>query len=196
MKTIVIHPDDRSTDFLSNIYKNKDWTILTSWSKTKEELRDYLSSFDRVIMMGHGTPDGLINTGSFYTQPAENIDSWIDNKICAALNNFYVIDDSFADVLRTKETISVWCHSDHYFRRNNIPGFHTGMIISEVSEASFVLGTAPLSAEETLENMNAFADIIHDCIDEDPENMKKYILEKYNFSDKVTQYNRQNIIVL
>jgi len=28
MKTLIIHPEDTSTDFLSTIYEGKDWTII------------------------------------------------------------------------------------------------------------------------------------------------------------------------
>ena len=174
-KTLVIHPDDRSTDFLKLIYENKnDWTIVNDCNITSIELKNLIKNHDRIIMMGHGSPSGLFNPQKYTL----------------------LIDDTFAPLLRTKETISIWCHSDQYFRRHNIPGFHTGMIISEVSEAHYVLGETPLNKEETLNNMETFARIINKCIDDTPENMKDFILANYIFKDKVTQFNRNNIIVL
>lgn len=181
-KTLVIHPSDRSTDFLKIVYENhtNDWTILNDFVGTKKGLMKIISEHDRIIMMGHGTPYGLLNTGSFN-----------------GAFDWNIIDDSFADVLKRKETVSIWCHSDEFFAPLGIKGFHTGMIISEVSEASCVLDKTPLDKEQTLENMKMFATAIRDCIDsEDPYYMKHYVLEHYIGFDEVTQYNRMNIKVL
>ena len=136
-----------------------------------------MKGYDRIIMMGHGVPSGLINVydGRYYG---------------------LIIDNQFTEVLKEKETISIWCNSDKFFRPRNIKGFHTGMIISEVGEASIVLGETPLNKEETLDNMEKFATIVGECIEDTPLEMQKHILEKYNFEDKVTQYNRTNIMVL
>ena len=181
-KTLVIHPSDRSTDFLKIIYEDKDYDVLTDFrncisNNGKSRLINTMKKYDRIIMLGHGTPYGLLNV--------------VDGHFVGTL-----INDQFAKVLSEKETISIWCNSDRYFIRNNIKGFHTGMIISEVGEARYVLGKTPLNAKETLDNMIAFSTIVRDCIEKTPTEMKDYILEHYNFEDEVTQYNRKNIIVL
>lgn len=140
-----------------------------------------VSEHDRIIMMGHGTPYGLLNTGSFIGDFDWNI-----------------IDGTFAEILRSKETVSIWCNSNKFFEFFHIGGFHTGMIISETSEESFVLGHIPLDNVELLANMKQFSTIIRDCIDleDDPNGMKDYVLTHYNNDDEVTQYNRENIIVI
>lgn len=175
MRTLVIHPDDRSTDFLKLIYENKtDWTIINNPDISKYDLKELIKKHDRIIMMGHGSPSGLFNPKSYSM----------------------LIDYTYVPLLRKKETISIWCNSDKFFKEHNIPGFHTGMIISEVREAKYVLGKTPLNEEETLYNMETFARIINKCIDDTPENMKDFILANYVFDDDVTRYNRNNIIVL
>lgn len=185
MKTLVIHPSDRSTDFLKIIYErhlnDKEWTILNeSDTLTSEELKSLIKQHDRIIMMGHGVPSGLINPGRAF----QNM-------------RMFVIDDSFAKLLKTKDTVSIWCWSDQYFRKHNIKGLHTGMIISEVREASFAIGNTPLDEKQTLENMEMFARAFRDCIDNtDPYEMRKYVLEHYVGEDEVTQFNRKNVIVL
>lgn len=180
--TLVIHPKDASTDFLTRIYKDKDWTSIRSWPQDPASLKRFINCYDRIIMMGHGTPSGLLNVGSFYGDEP---------------NQFYVIDNYFADLLQTKETVSIWCHSDQFARQYKLPGFHTGMIISEVSEAQYVLGKTPLNAEETLDNMNLFADVVGKHID-NPNllEMQKLIREQYNRDDPVSAFNRDNIIML
>lgn len=178
--TLVIHPKDASTDFLARIYANKDWDVIRAWYKDQASLKRFMDRYDRIIMMGHGTPSGLLNTGTFYKdwQP-------------------YVIDNFFVDLLQKKETISIWCYSDQFARQYKLPGFHTGMIISEVHEAQYVLGETPLTAEETLDNMILFADAVGRHID-DPDllEMQRSIRKEYNRDDPVSVFNRKNIIML
>ena len=58
MKTLIIHPQDPSTTFLSPIYANlRNKTVIKS-GITKSELRELIVSHDRVLMLGHGSPYG------------------------------------------------------------------------------------------------------------------------------------------
>jgi hypothetical protein len=119
MKTLVIHPKDSSTTFLSVIYKGmKDTTVITGEGVTQDELRTIIPDYDRVIMMGHGSPYGLFTTGFFKCKGA------------------YIIDQTFADLLRNNpNNIYIWCHADVFVNNLNLFGFHSGMFISEVGEA-------------------------------------------------------------
>jgi hypothetical protein len=173
-KTLVIHPKDATTEMLKLIYKERDFTVVNDGRIDEDELKDLIKSHDRVIMLGHGTPSGLLNPQV----------------------GGYLVDSRYVDLLKEKETISVWCHSDQFFRKHGMKGFHTGMIISEVYEALAVLGKDPLTEEETLNNMIIFSEIIADAIDLPPEQMKSYVLQHYVSDDEVTLYNRKNIIVL
>lgn len=168
-KTLVIHPRDRSTDFLKLIYKDKDYDVINDRNTMSDsELRKAIEKHDRIIMLGHGTPHGLMYTP---------------------------INHSYGKLLASKETITIWCNSDMYALRHGLKGFHTGMIISEVGEAQYVLGCTPLDAKETLENMERFAKAVGECIEESPRDMQKYILEHYTGDDMVTQFNRSRIMV-
>ena len=183
-KTLVIHVQDKSTDFLKVIYEGKGYDVMNEFGleyqrnpNAKEELIKKMEEYDRIIMLGHGTPTGLLN---------------VDNGHYVG----YIIDRDFVKVLAKKETISIWCYSNRFFEPYNIKGFHTGMIISEIAEACCANGNKPLNAQEILDNMYAFATIVRLCIDKEPQDMKKFILEHYNFDDDVTRYNRNNIIVI
>ena len=181
MRTLVIHPQDETTAMLTLVYQGKDYTVISDPDIGKEELRAMIAAHDRVIMLGHGLPGGLINP-----------------KVKRTLRyaDLFLIDDSFADLLRTKETVSVWCFSNEYFEKHRIPGFHTGMIISEPLEAKLMLDRCPLSKEELAENMVRFSEIVGECIEMTPNNMKEYILAKYVGEDEITKFNRKNIFVL
>lgn len=67
MKTLVIHPKDKSTDFLKPIYHGRNWTVITGG--TKQEVRDAIDEHDHIIMLGHGTPQGLLAVGQFKKKP-------------------------------------------------------------------------------------------------------------------------------
>lgn len=183
-RVLVIHPDDRSTDFLKLIYKDKDYDVITECNISRSDLKESISNHDKIIMLGHGTGDGLLNPKYFMHKYYE---------FCARP---YIIDNTFADLLREKETISIWCNSDAFFRSADIKGFHTSMVVSEVSEQQFILGKVYLNEKEQLDNMIYFSKIVNQCIEYKPEDMKQYILTYYNNNDPVTQYNRSSMIVL
>lgn len=113
MKTLVIHPDDRSTDFLKQIYDGKGYTVLTDRNISPIHLMRKVRQFDRIMMLGHGCPYGLLNfTDTF-------------------------MNSRFIDILRTKECVCIWCNADKYVERFGLKGFYTGMFISEVGEAHY-----------------------------------------------------------
>lgn len=141
MKTLVIHPLDRSTAFLSPIYADLKCTVLNEGTHTKKELIEEIEAHDRIIMMGHGAPMGLFNTGSF-------------PKIGG-----YLINDSMAEVLRTKQCIAIWCNADRYMEFNQLKGFYSGMFISEYGEARYCRVPNP-TQELVTESNDTFAEIM------------------------------------
>ena len=94
MTNLVIHPTDRSTDFLKPIYENISDAMILNGGVTKDQVRELIPQAQRVIMMGHGSPFGLFNVGRF------------------SGNNGYIIDESMVDVLRNVECIAIWCNAD------------------------------------------------------------------------------------
>lgn len=174
--TLVIHLKDKSTDFLKLVYKDKDYDVINEY-KSPKEIRDAIKTHNKIIMMGHGLPYGLIN-------PTGNG--------CRGL----AIDSSYVDLLKEKETISIWCWSDEFFRKYKLKGLHTGMIISECGEQLYALGKVYLDREQQLKNMEKFSKVVGECIEKSPKEMQEYILEHYNDNDEVSKFNRKNIIVL
>lgn len=123
MKTLVIHPNDRSTNFLCLTYQYiADMTLITD-GISKNTVKEMLSGYDRVILLGHGSADGLFSMGQFK-------DSGI-----------YIIDKSFAPLLNeVKDLICIWCYADSFVGKHlSRCGLYTGMFISEMSEALFYL---------------------------------------------------------
>src|SRR5664280_3743227 len=94
MKTLIIHPEDSTTDFLSQIYSSLANKTVVKGGISKSELRKLIESHDRVLMLGHGSPYGLINTGQF---PDAGL---------------FIIDDSMALTLKNKrDNVYIWCNA-------------------------------------------------------------------------------------
>lgn len=126
MKTLIIHPTDRTTVFLSIIYKGmKNFTLLNGFDEngfpiTQEDIKKLIPKFDRVIMMGHGSPFGLFSAGGFKGERG------------------YIIDRSFVDLLKgNPNNIYIWCNADMFVNEHKLSGFFSGMFISELGEARY-----------------------------------------------------------
>ncbi len=118
MKTLVVHPDDRTTDFLKPIYNRlSDTTVLTGGNYSSNEMNNLIESHDRVIMLGHGWEHGLLSKDAF-------------------THGTYIINQTNADALRAKDnSVFIWCYAEDFVARNNLKGLCTGMFISEPLEA-------------------------------------------------------------
>ncbi len=168
--TLVIHPKDSSTDFLKEIYKGRDWNVITEYMDF-EELSKVIAFSDRVIMLGHGTANGLLFLREF---------GGID----------YIIDERFSDLLKEKNCVFIWCHADQFVKRHGLSGFYTGMFISEMPEAE-MYDVAASEGEIDLSN-KLFAVVVRAYIFK--PKMCKNIMDSY-YSDKlpVVVFNRKRI---
>jgi hypothetical protein len=172
MKTLVIHPDDRSTDFLKLIYEGKDWTIINDHNvcRSRKQITELIKSHDRIIMMGHGYPGGLF---------------------------FTCIDSGMVYLLREKFCVCIWCNADQFVNKYKLTGFFTGMFISEVGEAfangiDAVNGVPVLQDEITYSNV-LFAMELNKVIDE--PNVHSLIKESYKgvFENDVIRFNNDRL---
>ena len=119
MKTLIIHPEDPTTTFLSTIYANLKNKTVIKGGVSKSELREMIEEHDRIIMLGHGPPWGLMNP---------------DHCLDAGL---YLIDESMVLPLKSKKSnIFVWCFASKFVQKHDLSGLSSGMFISEVREAS------------------------------------------------------------
>jgi hypothetical protein len=140
MTTLIIHPDDRSTDFLRPIYQDlKHKTVITG-PITRDGLHALIKAHDRIIGLGHGSPSGLfsMSSGGFGS---------------------YILGASEVEVLRGKELVSIWCHANQFMERHKLNGLYSGMFISEVSEARYY-GLNEVTQADVNESNDAFAKIL------------------------------------
>ena len=161
MKTLVIHAEDSSTDFLCPIYQTiEDKTVLRK-GFTKKDVAEQIKIHERVLMLGHGSPDGLFSVGQFET------------------DNSLIVDSSLISLLAEREeNIYIWCHANKFVERYNLKGFYTGMFISEFLEVVYC--QLPLVEDDIIdESNNAFSSIVSKYINESKSVIYKKVLEEY-----------------
>lgn len=169
MKTLLIHAEDPTTGFLSTIYDGKDWTIVNKHIG-RIKMTKLIKEHDVIIMMGHGTENGLA-----------------DIKFNA------LIDGKLVYLLRDKINIGIWCNADQFFKKYNLAGLATGMIISDSMEAR--LYSVEANHSDIEESNIKFAQSIKESIIlEDLIKTKQKIEESY-LTDKnaVIEFNQKNI---
>lgn len=118
MRTLIIHPNDRSTDFLKDIYRHLDDTTLVTKNISRGTLHELIRSHDQIVMLGHGSPSGLFN-------------------VARIGEGTYTIGECEVPILRNKQCIFIWCHANQFVRRHQLKGLSSGMFISEVGEAYY-----------------------------------------------------------
>lgn len=170
MKYLIIHPKDETTDFLKVIYENlENKTVIdTDFNSIETELK---KDYDMIILLGHGWLGGLYDRKSRTT----------------------IFPSQFAEYLKNKNVIGIWCEASDYFSLYNVEGFCTGMFISETEEANDCNVVA--TKEQILESSNLFANVVKSAVNEKvPVNeIKNYVKENYTTANNnpVIKINRQ-----
>ena len=164
MKTLVIHPHDPTTDFLSEIYAGRDWTVIRE-NVSRKVLTDAIKEHDHIIMLGHGTPYGLLGFERMY------------------------IDSLYIYLLKEKECTCIWCNADEFVQKYKLKGLHTGMFISEVGEAyDFCV---PATLKEIWNSNRMFASAVRKAlISEEPLSVLKAMYEETN---DLTMFNKERM---
>jgi hypothetical protein len=176
MKTLIIHPDDRSTDFLRPIYSGlKDATVLTK-NTSRRRLEKEIRSHDQILMLGHGSSYGLLNV--------------------AGIGEGYLsISEKQVLLLEDKRCIFIWCNADQFVRRHQLKGIFTGMFISEVEESIYCGVSAN---QETVDVSNSkFASLLGHAVQETSKDLGqvfehvKLSYEELAEINEVANYNSQ-----
>lgn len=166
MKTLVIHPEDNSTDFLSIIYEDKNWTVINK-NVSKSELKKQIKNHDRIVILGHGSEDGLYGFGHF------------------------VIDSNFVYLLREKQCVCIWCNADVFVKKYDLKGFYTGMIISEFEEAMMYC-LYEISFKDIEQSSILFSNAIKQTIDS-PQMLSEAQLLYKSDTNKIIMFNQENL---
>ena len=142
MKTLIIHPEDKSTDFLAPIYENIFPKTVIRKDTLDVEVRAEIKSHDQIIMLGHGTPSGLMNVSRIGT-------------------GAFSINHTHVDLLRDKHCIFIWCDADQFVQKHKLRGLFTGMFVSEDRELFFCKEGRPAEIDPS---NSLFAETLGRCL--------------------------------
>lgn len=165
--TLVLHKDDRSTDFLKVIYEGYGYPVMTG-DYTERQLVDAIKAHSRIFGLGHGSPSGLFA-------------------------NRFMIDDRFGSLLaEKKDGLYIWCNADAYAARNKLNGLVSGMFISEVGEAA-MFGIQATQEEVDASNY-AFSRAVRQYLDTgaDPQTVRQCYTHA---TCKITEFNSSRLYV-
>ncbi len=120
---LVIHPEDRTTAFLSILYDGREVRLADQRTDNSQlkHLLNHTSRSERIMLLGHGSDCGLFSR--------ENDRGGQFDRL--------IIQHSHAYYLRrhSGNIIGIWCHADLFARKEGLHGLYSGMIISEEPEA-------------------------------------------------------------
>jgi hypothetical protein len=99
MKTLVIHPKDSSTSFLDVVYNSIENKTVIDGGINKTTLMELIKSHDRIMMMGHGSPQGLFSVGKFPDTYPFIIDEDIETSLYYTAE---IYSDSYIEIIDKK----------------------------------------------------------------------------------------------
>jgi hypothetical protein len=178
MNTLVIHPQDQTTEFLTKIYKNLKNKNVIIGGVNKEKVGELIQTYNRCLFLGHGTPNGLMSVGMFQG-------SW----------GFIIDTNMVSSLINQKDNMYIWCHADKFVRNNNLKGLFCGMFISEVSEGLYY-GFTKVSEEEVTESNNVFGEIVGSNINKTNEEIYDILKTEYvrfGKTNRIGKYNSDRI---
>jgi hypothetical protein len=179
-KVLVVWPFDISTTFLGKIIEIIPNKTVIRGNVSKNELRSMISTFHTIILMGHGSPNGLFSVGQFGSN-----------------TNGYIIDESMVEPLRNKKLITIWCHANQFVERFKLKGFSSSMFCSEYSECSYV-GVKGVKKGMVEESNDAFASIMSKYINKSLNAIHKNVTQEYGMLGEinpVASYNNERLLI-
>ena len=174
---LVIHTDKESAGFeiFQTLYMNKAYAVVDEPDISPDELRRLITEHDIIILMGCFCQDGLLATNPI------------------TLKDFVLIDETYIELLRQKTVYSIG--GRRYFEGHNVPGLHTGTILTSSFEASLYEVDAP--EEEIVNSALRLISIIGDTIQvQTPREKKKKNLAGYDGFAPVSLFNINEIFAL
>jgi len=178
MKTLIIHPEDQSTDFLCPIYESIKNKEVIRGGISKKELHKSVESNNRIMMMGHGSPLGLFAVGQFEKEGMMS----------------YIVDHTFISALQKKDNVFIWCYANKFVEEHKLTGFYSGMFISEVQEAAIY--QFDVSQESINYSNNNFSKLVSKYITESSDHIYSKVTNEYgglaNYNP-IIKYNNERL---
>lgn len=113
---VVVHMDTQfDTVDMAYVYEGLDCTVFHTPPRTqiRRIKRAIMEDDGPVVLLGHGTPRGLLDTSFMY----------------------HIVDSTWVDLLRQRTVIGIWCYASEFADRYGLHGFFTSMFVSNIREA-------------------------------------------------------------
>lgn len=175
----VIHANDTTTSFLSLLYEQREDVLAHMTEKdTNAAVRRAIRGDDTIMMLGHGNEYGLFSM-PYSSGRYERL----------------LVDGSHVQFLREKTCIGIWCYANVFAERYGLHGLFSGMIISDLQEASD--NHIVTTQDEIDEEMVKFTLRLRDCIEryglkETPARMR----DLDDVKSELTTFNYNNLYYL
>lgn len=139
---IVIHIDNGTLDaaLLSGIYKGLD-NITLCYNRSKSNIKRILriTGDEPVMLLGHGTPQGLFNISQ----------------------TGFAVGSEHVEWLRNRSVIGIFCYASDFADRYDLHGFFTSMFISNMEEAVMLQRDKGSSEEDITSQQRLFCERVH-----------------------------------
>lgn len=177
MKTLIIHPTDKSTNFLRGIYKDIQYKTVITGGCSYDDVLYEIKQHDRIMMMGHGCPVGLFSVGQF-------------GEGCGL-----IIDNRSVPYLKGKKNVFIWCNSDKFVTRYELEGFYSGMFISEVGESVYC-GFNGITQSQVSSSNYTFSEIVGKHINNPLSKVYENVKQEYGVlcsTNPIVKYNHDRL---
>lgn len=182
---LVIHPNDRTTSFLSALYDGMPDVRSFHHTVSRKELNHVLHHTSRsecIMLLGHGCHAGLM---------------WREDDTSPEFDGV-VVGHPHTYHLRNHggNIVAVFCHADVFAANERLSGLFTGMIISEMQEA---LEYQIETTEEEIERENSkFVMRLRSLLDQKVplSDVPRRMLELDDVHSPLTEFNYHNIYYL
>ena len=173
---IIIHATDPTTQVLSLLYQQReDVKLCITERNTTSDVQRAIRADDVIMMLGHGNEYGL------FSKP--------DKK---GEYKRFLITDRHVQFLRDKTCIGIWCYANKFAEKYGLHGLFSGMIISELQEASD-LGIRATKDEIDTE-MEKFTIRLKNCIETyELEKIPIRMKELDDVQSALTKFNYSNL---
>lgn len=150
---LVIHPTDRSTSMLSALYAGLDARRLDERSSAKEinHALNHTPRGERIVLLGHGSDKGLFSR-------LDDTQAGFDRIIVGHPQAYYLRRHG-------ANIVAIWCNADLFAKAEGLHGLFSGMIVSEMDEAT-LYGITTTQAELDEETVK-LARRLRSLLDED-----------------------------
>ena len=149
-------------------------TLFDSWEQRKEILEAIAAAprEEPILLLGHGTPSGLLD-----------------------MRFGYVIRHEDADLLKDRPNlIGIWCYASSYAYANGLKGFFSGMFISEEREAidNGVEATVEEVDEKVWDFSRRFGDLMR--AGKPLEEIAAELMDPRHIDSDLTRFNYERLV--